>query len=245
MNKTIPFVSPVSPFLAQDPFSPTTSSPPNPPSRDHQLRLVLPTPNILDPSLLSLQSSPPPSPHPYTNQKHHHHQQRLQHLQQQEPELTYFPFHAHLHLDDTAICPGTAPASASFFSSKPFTGLASSSPSRPDLSTLHSGFGQSNLDTAGDHPMSPQPHDSSPFYFHPPSDSNSSNSSVSYHQHQLSPPANNSNPRKRAFAGPDRPHDESSYTVRGGELPSSSSGPYEYGSKSRPQSRHFTVMELL
>ena len=107
MNKTIPFVSPASPFLAQGPFSPITSSPsispPNPP-RDHQLRLVLPTPNILDRSLLSLQSSPLLSPPPYFIQNPplhlHQQQQRLQYLQQQEQELTYFPFQAHLHSDD-------------------------------------------------------------------------------------------------------------------------------------------------
>jgi hypothetical protein len=127
---------------------------------------------------------------------------------------------------NTAILrPGTAPASASFFSSKPFTGLASSSSSRPDLSTLHSGqFWSVKLGYSRRPPNVTTAHDSSFFYFHPPSDPNSSNSSVSYHQHQLLQPANNSNPCKRAFAGPDGPHDESPYTLRGGEHPSSSSG---------------------
>jgi hypothetical protein len=171
-----------------------------------------------------------------------------------------FPFPGSLALGrpTTATRPGTAPASASFFSSKPFTGLASSSSSsssRPDLSLLHSGFGQgrtpasgyqSNLDPAagGDVPMSPQPYDASesPFCFHPPSDSNSSNPSVSsnYQHHFSTPTNNNKNPRKRAFASPDGPFDESSYSSRGAERPASSSG----SSESRPQSRRLSVMEL-
>jgi hypothetical protein len=65
---TIPSVSLASSFLAQDLFSQTsqtTSSPsisaPNPP-HNHRLRLILPTPSILDHYLLSLPSSPLPSP---------------------------------------------------------------------------------------------------------------------------------------------------------------------------------------
>jgi hypothetical protein len=95
--------------------------------------------------------------------------------------------------------------------------------------------------------MSPQPYDSSPFYFHHPSDSNSSNLSVSsnYQHHNFSTPTNNnSNPRKRPFASPDGPFDESFYSSRGAERPASSSGSYDYGSESRPQSRRLSVMEL-
>jgi hypothetical protein len=104
INKTISFMSPASPFLAQDPSSPTTSSPsispPNPP--DYQLHLVLPTAKILDRSPLSavvsaafpslvLQSrlsSPSSSP------------TMFYFLQRQEQEPTYFPFQAHLHFED-------------------------------------------------------------------------------------------------------------------------------------------------
>ena len=176
-----------------------------------------------------------------------------------------FPFPGSLALrrPTTATRPGTAPASASFFSSKPFTGLASST--RPDLSLLHSGFGHGRTPTSGFHPsfhldtppppgdvpMSPQPHDSSPFYFHPPNDTNPPNPSLShYHQHPSPPPPPPplSNSRKRPFAGPDGPNDESSYSLRGPERPPSSTAatttPYEYGSESRPQSRRLTVMEL-
>jgi hypothetical protein len=113
----VPFVSPVSPFLAQDSFS---SSPPNPPPRDRRLRLVLPTLNILDPSLLSLQSSPPPSPQSKSSTS----TTTASAISPTAGTGTHlFPFPCSLALGRpyTAIRPGTAPASASFFSSKPFT----------------------------------------------------------------------------------------------------------------------------
>ena len=69
----------------------------------------------------------------------------------------------------------------------------------------------------GDIQMSPQ--DSSLFYFHPPSDSNSS--SVSYYQHH-----------------------SSRWIISLLANALSNSDPYEDGSESRPQSRRFTIMEF-
>jgi len=185
--------------------------------------------------------------------------------------------------------PGTAPASASFFSSsRPFSSsgrlgggddrLASSSSCRPDLSLLHSGFGgrsgrdrSDGRDDDGDVAMSPTGNDASPFYFSPPGldtpSVSSSSTASSAPSNTLAPPAN---PRKRAYAGPDGPHDVGdddgndaspfAYHHLGQQhRPVSSSGllfsglsvaptehqrEYEYGSESRPQSRRLSVMEL-
>ncbi|KAF8963708.1 hypothetical protein BDZ97DRAFT_973130 [Flammula alnicola] len=182
------------------------------------------------------------------------------HQQQSQQSQSLFPFPGSLAFrrPSTATRPGTAPASASFFSKSAYNGSSGmgSSNGRPELSLLHSGFGRSSSAFGNEHhqqfqlgagydagevPTSPSGHDSSPFYFQPPAlDTASSGTSPSA-----------LNPRKRAFAGPDGPYDDAaSHALRGGEPPGSSSGlgggdaSYEYGSESRPQSRRLSVMEL-
>ncbi|KDR71388.1 hypothetical protein GALMADRAFT_214025 [Galerina marginata CBS 339.88] len=216
--------------------------------------------------------SPPPSQQQQLPPVAGHQQQSLQQQQQ------LFPFLA-LRRPSTATRPGTAPASASFFSARPFSasggsglggGGSSSSSGRPELSLLHSGFGHGGRfpgaapgfgnehhqlfqlgagaagydqpAQGGEVPTSPSGHDASPFYFSPPGLDPAPAAATS----STSPSA--LNPRKRAFAGPDGPHDDAapSAPLRGGEPPQGSVDlpAYEYGSESRPQSRRLSVMEL-
>ncbi|EKM83329.1 hypothetical protein AGABI1DRAFT_125783 [Agaricus bisporus var. burnettii JB137-S8] len=117
----------------------------------------------------------------------------------------------------TATRPGTAPASASFFSA---TGMAFS---RPELSlarTANPVLGSS----CDPEPSSPGGNDASPFFFSPPS--------VDPAPAAASPPTV-LNPRKRR-ADDDAPPPASR----------DSTYDYEYGSESRPQSRRLSVMEL-
>ncbi|PFH53509.1 hypothetical protein AMATHDRAFT_54646 [Amanita thiersii Skay4041] len=164
------------------------------------------------------------------------------HQQQQQSSLHVLPLpnpYA-LRRPSTSIRPGTAPASASFFSSKSSgyggTGLVS----RPELylsygrsgGGLNSDVGAAYSNNYDAEPASPAAGHDSPFFFQPrslgsesqrpaaaaalPSGTGNPSSSPSF------------NPRKRAFAGPDGPQDAS----------------YEHGSESRPQSRRLSVLEL-
>ncbi|CAA7261092.1 unnamed protein product [Cyclocybe aegerita] len=200
----------------------------------------------------------------------------------QQQSQSVFPFHALRRPSTASSRPGTAPASASFFSrssSSTFVpgggvGSSSSSSGRPDLSLLHSGFGGRtgfgageqyvgaaaggyDATAAGEVPTSPGGIDASPFYFHPPAlDPTPASATVA---NTNTSPAAASNPRKRAFGGPDGPHDDAPTAAHGQhgghpaqQPPGSSSGigsllgdlNYDYGSESRPQSRRLSVMEL-
>ncbi|KAK2460728.1 hypothetical protein APHAL10511_007198 [Amanita phalloides] len=140
----------------------------------------------------------------------------------------------------TATRPGTAPASASFFSSKhSFLGGPGLAPARPELqlslgrgnsglgSELGSPFGSNSYDAE---PASPIAGHDSPFFFQPASlvDPQHSAALSSAAPKPLS--SSSFNPRKRAFGGPDGPYDDA--------------GACDYGSESRPQSRRLSVLEL-
>ncbi|PPQ98239.1 hypothetical protein CVT26_003410 [Gymnopilus dilepis] len=139
--------------------------------------------------------------------------------QQQQPQpQSLFPF---LRRPSTATRPGTAPASASFFS-RSLSALA-----KPDLGPFRDGISELG-------PVSPS-HDPSPFYFSPPDPAPAATTT-----------ATAANPRKRPFGGPDGPHDDRVQVLREPVPPSAHPGElsYEYGSESRPQSRRLSVMEL-
>ena len=113
-------------------------------------------------------------PHPYFNQNHPHHlqqQRRLQYLQQLNRNSLIFFFR--FTCTQTTYHSNTPRQSStiSFFLLKTFyrSGIIIKTILRFRGCTPGSGY-QSNLDPA----VSPQPHDSSPFYFHPPSDLNAS-----------------------------------------------------------------------
>ena len=152
--------------------------------------------------------------------------------QQQSPQhILPLPTPFGLRRPSTATRPGTAPASASFFSSKPSLYGGPGLASRPELqlpfgrstgSELGSAYSINNYDAEPASPITGQ-HDS-PFFFQPASLINPQQSTAL--SSAVSP--STLNPRKRAFGGPDGPHDDAG----------------DYGSESRPQSRRLSVLEL-
>ncbi|CCM06165.1 uncharacterized protein FIBRA_08405 [Fibroporia radiculosa] len=158
----------------------------------------------------------------------------------------------------TAARPGTAPAS--YFYSSPYPppgsghGLPALGTPRSDhlsLPSIHAlGHGPQldplrlpsggYLDGGDDRdPTSPTgAYGDSPFSFHPPSSAVPS-------EREPQPPAAAHNPRKRPFAESDDDVPYEQQRDRGGDAGRpSSSGEYDYGSESRPQSRRLSVMEL-
>ncbi|KAF8627141.1 hypothetical protein AX17_006358 [Amanita inopinata Kibby_2008] len=161
-----------------------------------------------------------------------------QHQQQSPQHILPLSTAYTLRRPSTATRPGTAPASASFFSSKSSfygPGLVprselhlsygrSSSGFNPDMGST---YNPSNYDAE---PASPAAGHDSPFYFQPPAlvESQSTAALSPNAAGTSSPPS--FNPRKRTFAGPDGPHDDAAG--------------YDHGTESRPQSRRLSVLEL-
>ncbi|KAF8740918.1 hypothetical protein AX14_006665 [Amanita brunnescens Koide BX004] len=157
-----------------------------------------------------------------------------QHQQQSSQHVLPLPTPYALRRPSTATRPGTAPATASFFSSKPSLYAGAGLASRPELqlpygrsigSELGPACGINNYDAE---PASPIAGHDSPFFFQPASlvESQQSAALSSAAAGVISASAFNS--RKRPFGGPDGPHDDAC----------------DYGSESRPQSRRLSVLEL-
>ncbi|KIP02506.1 hypothetical protein PHLGIDRAFT_291717 [Phlebiopsis gigantea 11061_1 CR5-6] len=158
----------------------------------------------------------------------------------------------------TATRPGTAPASYYYGAAGPGATLPPLVAARPELSLSLTTAGgrrdgqrydygnlyRSSGDGPGDEPTSPAggAYDS-PFSFHAPASSTPSSATFPADAAALA------NPRKRPYTGSDD-GDGDEYRERGDVRPYSSgrrpatSGAYEYGSESRPQSRRLSVMEL-
>lgn len=144
--------------------------------------------------------------------------------QSTQSSSSVLPFPTLRPISTAGLRPGTAPAlssSTSFFSKPAYFGTGLGSRLTSDLS---SGYGRTDMGDS-DVPQSPAGYYDSPFSFHPPPAATVSN------------PAE-SNPRKRAFGGPNGPDDD-------GKVESANASyEYEYGSESRPQSRRLSVLEL-
>ncbi|TFK20109.1 hypothetical protein FA15DRAFT_659364 [Coprinopsis marcescibilis] len=243
-------------FFADSDGRPRTATSSRPPTAsgaaDSQVRTLPPLSEVVSASLKHREQqhahqfpTPPPSSH-YGHGSLHG--QSAQHI------LPFpAPSFSSLRRSSTAIRPGTAPASAAFFSSKPSLFTSGNRMDRTELPPL-SGHGRPSSSFFSRHPSGmaepepeydeyPQRDNDDPFFFHPPALSDPQPGSSSSAP-APAPSPSTLNPRKRAFAGPDGPYDDAS-TSR--EPPGSSSGlppSYEYGSESRPQSRRISVMEL-
>ncbi|KAF8352148.1 hypothetical protein F5887DRAFT_15115 [Amanita rubescens] len=152
--------------------------------------------------------------------------------QQQSPQhILPLPTPFALRRPSTATRPGTAPASASFFSSKPSLYGGPGLASRPELQlpfgrSIGSELGSYSVNNYDAEPASPiTGQHESPFFFQP-AKLVDSQQSAALSSAAVSP--SGLNPRKRAFGGPDGPHDDAG----------------DYGSESRPQSRRLSVLEL-
>ncbi|KAL0947850.1 hypothetical protein HGRIS_013911 [Hohenbuehelia grisea] len=180
--------------------------------------------------------------------------------QQQSSSANLLPFP--IRRPSTANRPGTAPASsslvtpssASYYGRSTFFGGAGGLVSRTsELSVFSHGRGNSDMGaaSAGYDPDPASPTSGgydSPFSFHPPTvteqqQQSGRGPSVSAYNAAAT---GSTNPRKRAYAGPDGPNDEHSIAAAPAP-PAPAHGNndyYDYGSESRPQSRRLSVMEL-
>ncbi|KAF8635550.1 hypothetical protein AX15_000203 [Amanita polypyramis BW_CC] len=162
-----------------------------------------------------------------------------QHQQQSTQHVLPLPTPYALRRPSTTTRPGTAPASASFFSSKSPSYGGTGMAARPELQLPHGRSnggintelgppcGVSNYDAE---PASPITGHDSPFFFQPASLVDPRQSATFPSNTTGGSSSHTFNSRKRTFGGPDGPHDDA--------------GGYNYGSESRPQSRRLSVLEL-